>query len=424
METNRPTEFNSINQSRLLERFLRYVRVETTADPASDTYPSSPGQLELGKLLASELSAMGLKDAHQDAHGLVWATVPSNAGDNIPAVLLNAHIDTSPDASGAGVNPQVIENYAGGDIPLQHGARSITVDSCPALRDLIGHTLITTDGTTLLGGDDKAGVAAIMELAQHLVENTHLPHGPVRILFTCDEEIGLGAKHMDLAKAGAAAGYTLDGSGQGVVENENFSADHLIVVARGNNIHPSIGKGRMVNAIRGLSRLIASLPLDELAPESTDGKQGFVHPYSLTGDVESAQAEFLLRDFDTSALDQQEALIRKFAQQVEQSTAGLSFEFTRKKQYRNMNDAIRKAPHVVDLAVQAFDNLGIASELGSIRGGTDGAVFSEMGLPTPNLSVGQHNIHSVTEFASLDEMTIAVSHAVELLNLWQQHCRS
>lgn len=413
-----------INSARLLQRFLKYVTVDTTANAESTNFPSSDGQLTLGKMLVQELLAMGLPDAHQDDHGLVWATVPSNVDAQTATVLLNAHIDTSPDAPGCNVSPQVINRYAGGDIPLQNGERSITVDSCPALKDLIGHTLITTDGTTLLGGDDKAGVAAIMEVAHHLIENPHLPHGDVRILFTCDEEVGRGAQHMDLVKANADAAYTLDGSGAGIVENENFSADHLVVKAIGNNIHPSIGKGRMVSAIRGLSRLLSALPSDTLSPETTDAKEGFVHPYIINGTVEAAEAKFLLRDFVTSNLDEYEALVRKLASDVEQATEGLSFEIQRTKQYRNMADALCRAPHIVDLATEAHSRLENPSQLGSIRGGTDGAVFSEMGLPTPNLSVGQHNIHSVTEFASLDEMTAAVRHAIELLDLWQARSRS
>ncbi|WP_145084254.1 peptidase T [Aureliella helgolandensis] len=417
-----------INRQRLLERFLRYVQVETTANPDSEEYPSSPGQWTLGKILYEELRAMGLEEVEHDAHGLVWATLPSTAGDGasntLPTILFNAHVDTSPDASGANVRPAVLERYPGGDIPLEKNGKVIDVASCPALNQLIGHTLITTDGTTLLGGDDKAGVAAIMELAEHLLEHPNLPHGPVRILFTCDEEIGRGALHMDLAKAGAAAGYTLDGGGQAEVENENFSADQMTVRAYGNNIHPSIGKGRMVNALRGLSKLIAALPTEALTPESTEGRDGFIHPYSLSGAVDYAEAKFLLRDFVTERLDDQALLLQATADSLVQETPGLRFELVRQRQYRNMADAQRSAPHVVDFSIAAYKNLGLTPHLGAIRGGTDGAVFSEMGLPTPNLSVGQHNIHSVLEFASLDQMVLAIQHAIEVLNIWQQQGRS
>lgn len=413
-----------IRKARLLERFLRYVRVDTTANPDTQQYPSSPGQLVLGQLLTAELQQMGLDTAHQDEHGLVWATIPATVPGSIPTVLLNAHLDTSPDASGKNVQPQVIESYAGGDITLPNSSLKIEVEACPALLGLLGHTLITSDGTTLLGGDDKAGVATLMELAHHLIENPHIPHGEIRILFTCDEEIGCGAQHLDLSKANAAAGYTLDGSGAGEVENENFSADQLLVRAIGNNIHPSIGKGRMCSALRGLSKLIASLPNDSLSPESTEGKEGFVHPYQIDGSVDSAVAKFLLRDFETGKLDEYEALIRQTAAKVAEQQPGLQFEFTRQRQYRNMNDVLARSPHVVEFATRAFERIGLSAKLGSIRGGTDGAIFSEMGLPTPNLSVGQHNIHSVTEFASLDEMAAALEHLIALLDLWQAEARS
>ncbi len=407
-----------INSERLLNRFLRYVRVDTTANPESNTYPSSPGQLELGRLLAVELRDMGAIHVEQDSNGLVWATIPATVAGAIPTVLFNAHLDTSPEAPGKDVRPQVIEAYTGGDIQLCEG-RIISVAACPALNELHGHCLITTDGSTLLGGDDKAGVAAIMELCQHLLENPYLPHGEVRVLFTCDEEIGRGAKYMSLEKASAMVGYTLDGSGECEVESENFSADQLTVRALGNNIHPSIGKGRMINAVRGLALLLAELPIDHLAPESTDGRDGFLHPYSVSGGVYAAEAKILLRDFQTGKLDEYEQLVRDVAEQAAGKLPGLTFEIVRTRQYRNMSDSIRQTPQVVDFAVQAFERLGKTSHIGSIRGGTDGAMFSEMGLPTPNLSVGQHNIHSVLEFASLNQIVVAIQHAIQLLDVWQ-----
>lgn len=414
----------NIDSARLLERFLRYVRIDTTAQPDNSDYPSSHGQLELGQLLGQELKAMGAVDVEQDRHGLVWATVPATVPGSIPTVLFNAHLDTSPEAPGRDVRPQVIEAYQGGDIRLQHDERIITVADCPALAKMQGHCLITTDGTTLLGGDDKAGVAAIMELTQTLLEHPHLPHGEVRVLFTCDEEIGRGAQHLDLGRAAARLGYTLDGSGQGEIEAENFSADQLTVRALGNNIHPSIGKGRMVNAVRGLARLIANLPVDRLSPESTDGKDGFLHPYAISGGVYAAETKILLRDFETSKLDDYESLVRSLAEQVAAELPGLKFEITRSAQYRNMAEVIRQFPQVVDFAVKAFEQLGETCHIGSIRGGTDGAMFSAMGLPTPNLAVGQHNIHSVLEFTSLNEMVLAVRHAVKLLEIWSAQAKS
>ena len=263
-----------------------------------------------------------------------------------------------------------------------------------------------------------------MEMAQHLLENPHLPHGPVRILFTCDEEIGKGATHMDLVKAGALAGYTLDGGGAGVVENENFSADQVTVQATGYNIHPAIAKDQMVNALRATAKLVAKLPLQNLSPESTDEKDGFLHPYDLSGGVASASCKILLRDFVTENLDSYFEMLQKLSEEVKTEVPGIEFTLNRQRQYRNMADALLKLPQVVDFASKAHESLGRQCELGSIRGGTDGAVFSEMGLPTPNLSVGQHNIHSVLEFASLNQMVAAIEHALKLLELWQAHARS
>ncbi len=408
-----------IQSTRLLERFLRYVKVGTAADPESKHYPSSEGQGVLGKMLVEELTAMSAEGVQQDEHGLVWATIPATVAGPLPTVLFNAHLDTSPEAPGDHVQPQVIERYRGGDIPLPAG-NFITISNCPALESLIGHCLVTTDGKTLLGGDDKAGVAAIMELAQHLIENPSIPHGPLRILFTCDEEIGKGTQCVDMAKIGAVAGYTLDGSGHGELENENFSADQLVVRAIGHNIHPSIGKGRMVNAIRGLAMLVAELPLTSCSPESTADREGFLHPYHLVGRVGEAELRILLRDFDTARLDDYATLVTEVSKQIEARLPGLQFDIQRSRQYRNMADALKRHPLVVDLAQQAFEQLGLECKLGSIRGGTDGALLSEMGLPTPNLSVGQHNIHSVLEFVSLNEMTQAIEHAVELLKLWSE----
>ncbi len=413
-----------INAARLLERFLRYVCIGTSADPKATCYPSSSGQLELGRLLVDELKEMGIADAHQDEHGLVWGEVPatvrgqSGLGE-LPTVLFNAHLDTSPEAPGNHVHPSVIRDFAGGDIALAKDNRVIRVTDCPDLEHLVGHTLITTDGTTLLGGDDKAGVAAIMELANHLLEHPRIPHGPVRLLFTCDEEIGLGAKHMNLEKAAAAAGYTLDGAGHSEVENENFSADQVTIKAIGYNIHPAIAKGRMINATRALATVVAGLPVESMSPESTDGKAGFMHPYVIEGGVAGAHCKILLRDFSTAKLDEYAQLITQLVESTKPTFPGIEFTIERTRQYRNMADALVRSPHVVQFAQQAFRELGRECRLGAIRGGTDGAMFSEMGLPTPNLSVGQHNIHSVLEFASLTEMVWAVEHAVKTLEVWQ-----
>ncbi|MCO8121784.1 peptidase T [Stieleria sp. TO1_6] len=407
-----------INRQRLLDRFLRYVRVSTAADPTSDSYPSSECQRELGRILAAELQAMAASDVYQDAHALVYAGVPSSVGDaDLPAVALVAHVDTSPDAPSDNVQPNVIDDYRGGDITLASG-EVIRVDACPALRDLIGTTLITTDGTTLLGGDDKAGVAIIMELIETLIENPHLKHGPVKVVMTCDEEIGRGTDKIDLDKLAADVAYTIDGGGAGVIDVETFSADAATVRLIGDNIHPAIAKGRMVNAVRAAADFIAALPRDSDTPETTSGRQGFIHANQVTGTVGQATIELILRSFDAVDLDGYADLLRRTAQQVQSQYPGLQTEVVIRRQYRNLREGLEKLPESIHLAEQAFGNLGRPYVKEIIRGGTDGSVLTEKGLPTPNLSSGQHNIHSVREFACLDEMVAATEHLIELLSLW------
>ncbi len=407
----------TINRQQLLERFVQYVRVGTAANPATDDYPSSPGQLWLGQILLHQLLAMGIDDALQDEHGLVWGTVPSTVARSAPTVLLNAHLDTSPEATGDGCNPQIIENYDGNAIPLLSG-EVIDLESTPELIELKGQTLITTDGRTLLGGDDKAGVAVIMQCVQYWMENPSIPHGPIRILFTCDEEIGRGTKHFDLIKAGAIVGYTLDGGGSGTIDEETFSADGATVTFRGRNTHPSVGKGKMINAVRAAAHFIAMLPTETLSPESTSDREGFIHPYSIQGGVSETKVQFILRDFVTETLADYAKRLRETADAVIQVFPGLIVDVETCVQYRNMADALKKSPKAIELAERAYSDLGYSSRRDSIRGGTDGALMSEMGLPTPNLSVGQYNIHSVREFASLDYMVQAAQHVVRLMELW------
>jgi tripeptide aminopeptidase len=409
----------SIDRHRLLDKFLTYVRIGTAADPSSLTYPSSPGQWTLGQLLARELQQLGLTDAHQDAHGLVWGTVPATIAQEAPTVLLNAHLDTSPEAPGDGCQPQVISNYDGKPIQLKSGER-IDCESTPELATLVGHTLITTDGSTLLGADDKAGVAAIMQCVEHWMQHPEIPHGPIRILFTCDEEIGRGTKHFDLKKAAAQVGYTLDGGGAGTIDVETFSADGVCVVFRGRNTHPSVGKGKMINALRAAARFLELVPSDHLSPETTCDREGFLHPYQIQGGVAETTMHWLLRDFETSMLTKHAGRLRDAAAQVEAMFPGLQIDVQQTVQYRNMADVLRQSPKAVELAEQAYRDLGRSCKRDSIRGGTDGALMSELGLPTPNLSVGQYNIHSVREFASLDEMVQASQHVIRLCELWSQ----
>jgi tripeptide aminopeptidase len=408
-----------MSPDRLLQRFLRYVQVDTTAVDGSSTYPSSPGQLTLGAMLAEELRAIGLADVEHNPYGLVWGTVPATVKHAAPTVALNAHVDTSPETTGKNVKPQVIRNYGGGDIVLPGDkTKVIRVAENPDLSKLLGKTIITTDGTTLLGSDDKSGVAVIMELAQHLVEHPEIPHGPVRVLFTCDEEIGLGVKHVNLQKLGATVAYTLDGSGAGEIDTETFSADMATITIRGVNIHPSIGKGRMINSLRAAGMFLDRLPRDGHSPETTDGRQGFLHPYIAEGSVAETTIKVLLRDFDTAGLAAKAELLQNLASEVERDAPGVKVEVAVRKQYRNMAEGLRREPRAGQFAEEAFRRLGRPYELTIVRGGTDGSQFTELGLPTPNLSTGEHNPHSPLEWTCLEEMTAAVELLVELVQLW------
>ena len=417
---------NNINHQRLLGRFLRYVQIDTTAGEPGGAYPSSPGQLVLGKLLASELREMGLKDVEHDAHGLVWATIPATVkpagSEPLPVVALNAHVDTSPETTGKNVKPHVIKHYAGGDIPLAGDpTKVIRVADNPELTSLVGKTLITTDGTTLLGADDKAGVAVIMELAHTLLEHPQIPHGPVRVLFTCDEEIGHGIDHVDLGKLAATVCYTLDGSGTGEIDTETFSADMATITVRGINIHPSIGKGRMLNAIKVAAALLDKLPKDGLSPETTAGRDGFVHPYVIEGGVAEVKIKVLLREFATDGLVSKAELLQTAARETQAQFPGSQIEVKVSKQYRNLGDGLTREPRAVAYVQEAYKRLGRDSKLTIIRGGTDGSQLTERGLPTPNLSTGEHNPHSPLEWTCLEEMVQAVDVLVELVQVWAGH---
>ncbi len=421
--TNSPLTLFPLNHARLLGRFLRYVQIDTTADEMAKSYPSSPGQLTLGKLLADELREMGLKSVEHDAHGLVWATIPATANPTankpLPVVAFNAHVDTSPETTGKNVKPHVIRHYAGGDIALAgDSTKVIRVADNPELNALHGKTIITTDGTTLLGADDKAGVAVIMELVHTLVEHPQLPHGPVRVLFTCDEEIGHGIDHVDLKKLDATVCYTLDGQGAGEIDTETFSADLATVTIRGVNIHPSIAKGRMVNALRAAAAFIDNLPATELSPETTAGRDGFVHPYTIEGGVAVVKIKVLLRDFETTKLETKADLVRKAAREVVAKIPGCQIDVQITKQYRNMRDGLAQEPRAVSFAQEAYRRLKRECKLTIVRGGTDGSQLTERGLPTPNLSTGEHNPHSPLEWTCLEEMTAAVEHLVELVKVW------
>lgn len=408
-----------VDDDRLLQRFLRYVQIDTTAVEGAATYPSSAGQFVLGKLLVNELRMMGISDAEQDDHGLVWATIPATPGIQAPTIAFNAHLDTSPETTGKDVRPQVIRSYDGRDLVLPAKPDlAIRVAENPELNQLVGSTLITTDGTTLLGADDKGGLAVLMELAAWLTEHPRWPHGPVRLLFTCDEEIGRGVDHVDLAKLNAVAAYTLDGGGAGEVDVETFSADLAIVTVRGVNIHPSIGKDRMVNGVRAAAELVSRLPRQTLSPERTAGRDGFLHPYAIEGGVAETRCRILLRSFDTPQLEVYASWLRELARQVEADFPGCQIQVEIRKQYRNLGDGLARDPRVVRYAQLAHERLGGTARLSLIRGGTDGSQLTARGLPTPNLSTGQHNPHSPLEWACLEEMCAAARHLVMLVAIW------
>jgi tripeptide aminopeptidase len=403
----------------LLERFCRYVRINTQASETAGTYPSSPGQLELGRMLVSELRALGLADAAVDEHGIVLATISATNGRAVPAIAWIAHLDTSPETSGCDVKPIVHHNYDGSDLVLPGDPSKVLrpADDTDLAR-LKASTIITTDGTTLLGADDKAGVAVIMEAAAFVMAHPEVPHGPIRVCFTCDEEIGHGVDHLNLQKLGAVVAYTLDGGGMGEIDVETFSADLAIVKITGVNIHPSIGKGRMVNAVRLAGAFLDRLPWQRLSPEATADREGFLHPYRIEGGVQEATLRILLRDFDTSQLARQADLLRHIATLLQSEHPRARIDVTVTPQYRNMADGLAKEPRAVALADEAMRRAGLTPRHTIVRGGTDGSRLTELGLPTPNLSCGEHNLHSPLEWTCLEEMKTAVRVLVELAQVW------
>jgi len=410
-----------MNRDRLLERFLRYIQIDTTAQGDAEGYPSSPGQLELGRLLLGELLALGIADAQQDQNGIVLATLPGrNTRPDAPVVALCSHLDTSPETSGAGIRPQIIDHYAGGDLVLPGDtSRVIRMADNPGMESLVGRTLITTDGTTLLGGDDKAGVAIIMETVQWLLEHPEKPRCPLRICFTCDEEIGHGVDKLSVEQIGATVCYTLDGHASGEIDVETFSADQAVVTFHGVNIHPAIAKGRMVNAVRLLSDFVARLPHNTLSPETADGRQGFLHPYDVAaGGVAEMKLKILLRDFDAANLEGLAEIARQAAAATMREFPGATIDVAIERQYRNMPEGRTREPGAVAYAEEALRRLGRTAKRTIVRGGTDGSRLTEMGLPTPNLSCGDHNPHSPLEWACLDEMVESVEWLVALAEVW------
>jgi tripeptide aminopeptidase len=406
----------------VLDRFLRYVSVDTQSREGTGTYPSTPGQLVLLRALVDELQALGVADATMDEHGYVMATIPAtSAKPDVPVIGFIAHVDTSPEMSGAGVRPIVHAAYDGRDLVLPDDPTAVLrVADSPYLGECLGHDIVTASGTTLLGADNKSGVAAIVTAAEYLLAHPEIPHGAIRIAFTPDEEIGHGTTHFDVARFGAQYAYTIDGGRRGELEFESFSADAFTVTFRGFNTHPGYAKGRMVNAIKLAARFIDRLPADRLSPETTDGRDGFVHPYAVQAAVDRTSVRFILRDFDTSALAEKAAWLRTLAEAVAAEVPGAAVEFEVEEQYRNMREVLDGHPRVVECARTAMTRLGITPIERPIRGGTDGSRLSFMGLPTPNVFAGEQNFHSRLEWVSVQDMESAVETIVEIAKVWAE----
>ncbi len=397
------------------ERFMRYVQIDTQSDPQSNTYPTTEKQKNLSSLLAEELKVMGIEDAHMDEFGYVYATIPATSEKKVPVICFCAHVDTAPDCSGTGVKPILHTNYQGQDIVLPDDKTQVLKASeYPYLKTQLGNDIITASGTTLLGADDKAGVAEIMDMANFLMSHKEVKHGEIKVLFTPDEEVGKGTAKVDLKKLGADFGYTLDGGDAGSLEDETFSADGVRVIIHGVIAHPGYAKGKMINALKIAGEILAALPKDRLSPESTDGKRGFIHPVRVEGMAEKCTIEFIIRDFETDGLQKKEDYLRTQIEERMRTYPKASFEFVVTEQYSNMKEVLDVNPHVVDYAKEAINRAGLTLKMESIRGGTDGSRLSFMGLPCPNLFAGEQGIHSKLEHVSVQDMNKAVETMVHL----------
>jgi tripeptide aminopeptidase len=403
------------------ERFLRYVQVDTQSDPQSSSFPSTEKQKDLGRILADELKQMGIADAHMDEWGYVYATIPATTAKKVPVICFCAHVDTASDCSGTNVKPLVHKNYRGDDIVLPDDKTQVLkLSEYPYLQTQIGNDIITASGTTLLGGDDKAGVAEIMDLANFLVTNKDIKHGEIKILFTPDEEVGRGVAHVDMKKLGADFGYTLDGGERGSLEDETFSADGVQVIIHGVIAHPGYAKDKMINAMKIAGRILDALPKDRLSPESTEGKRGFIHPVRVEGIAEKCTIEFIVRDFETAGLKKKEDFLRTLVEETVRVHPKAGVDSIVTEQYRNMKVVLDVHPHVVEYAKEAIARAGAELKMESIRGGTDGSRLSFMGLPCPNLFAGEQAIHSKLEFISIQDMNKAVETMVHLTQVWME----
>jgi len=412
-------DFNQYNYT-VTERFVRYAKIDTQSDPESINCPSTEKQKDLSRILVKELKEMGIKDAELDEHGYVYATIESNSEKMVPVICFCSHVDTSPDCSGTNVNPIIHKNYAGQDIILPNDkSQKINFIEHPALANQIGNDIITADGNTLLGADNKAGVAEIMDAANYLMLHPEVKHGKIRILFTPDEEIGRGADKVNIKKLGADFGYTMDGETIGHIENETFSADAVTIKINGFTTHPGFAKDKMQHAIKIASQIINQIPKDK-TPETTENKQPFIHPTGINGGLEKVEIKFIVRAFDTETLLTLEEELKNITNQVLLNYNKCSFEFIVTQQYRNMREVLDKHPNVVNHAIEAITRTGIKPVLSSIRGGTDGSRLSFMGLPCPNIYAGEHAFHSKQEWVSIQDMQKAVETIIHLVNIWEE----
>jgi tripeptide aminopeptidase len=402
----------------VLDRFLRYARIDTQSAHGVDASPSTEKQLDLARLLRDELEEIGLDDVRLDEFGYVYGSLPGS--ESAPAIGYIAHVDTSPDVTGTGVNPLVHEAYDGGTIELPHDGVVLDPEELPLLRKKVGHDIVTTDGTTLLGADDKAGVAEIMAAVAYLKRHPELEHAPIRVCFTVDEEVAGGADHLDVDAFGARYAYTLDGAELGEIEAETFNASRVTVTIRGRSTHPGTAKGQLVNAIKLAADFVAALPRDARSPETTEEREGFVHPTKIVGAAEETSVEFIVRDHDATKMEEHVALIRGLAEEVCEREPRASVEVRGQEQYRNMGEVIDRHPEVIEAAVEAVRRLGVEPVHTIIRGGTDGARLSHRGLPTPNLFTGGSEYHSRREWASVQDMAAAAAMIVELAQVWAE----
>ncbi len=406
----------------VLDRFLRYVKIDTQSDPESKTIPSTEKQKNLAKILVKELRAIGITDAKLNKYGYVYGTIPSNTSKNVPVICLCSHMDTSPDCSGENVKAIVHHKYKGGDIVLPDDPTQVLrPKDHPHLTDQIGNDIVTASGTTLLGADNKAGLAEIMDATNFLMTHPEVKHGEIKILFTPDEEIGRGVDKLNMKKLGAKFGYTIDGEKAGSIEDETFSADGVLITIHGVSAHPGFAKGKMESAIKIASEIVASLPKDGLSPESTEGKEGFVHPVVMEGMVEKATVKFIIRDFTDEKLAEHEEVLRKIMNKVLKKYPNSTAEFKVTEQYRNMKKVLDKHPEVTNNAIEAIRRAGLKPDRSSIRGGTDGSRLSYMGLPCPNIFAGEHAFHSKLEWVSVQDMEAAVRTIVHLAMIWEEN---